>query len=123
MRRRSALGVAVLCVLVLTMAAYPQQPVKVWHLGILSGEPPTESLPVVMPFLEELQKLGYVDGRNLAIERRWAEAREQKLPTLAEELAHDKVDSILAISAAAVIGRQTSHHNDPHCHDHQQRPG
>jgi len=85
------------------MAAYPQQPVKVWHLGILSGEPPTESLPVVMPFLEELQKLGYVDGRNLAIERRWAEAREQKLPTFVGELVRGNVDVIVAISAAAVI--------------------
>ena len=58
---------------------------------------------VVTPFLEELQKLGYTEGQNLAIKWRWAEAREQKLPTLAGELAHDKVDSILAISAAAVI--------------------
>ena len=92
-----------LCMLALTIAAGAQQSTKVWHLGILSGEPPTESLPVVTPFLEELQKLGYTEGQNLAIKWRWAEAREQKLPTLAGELAHDKVDSILAISAAAVI--------------------
>src|SRR5262249_21512433 len=84
------------------MAAYPQQPAKVWHLGILSGEPPTESLPVVTPFLEELQKLGYIEGRNIAIESRWAEAREQKLPVLAADLVHGDVDVILAISAAAV---------------------
>jgi hypothetical protein len=70
---------------------------------ILSGEPPTESLPVVTPFLEELQKLGYTEGRNLAIDWRWAEAREQKLPTLATELVYRNVDVILAISAAAVI--------------------
>ena len=92
-----------LCMLAVTIAAGAQQSTKVWHLGILSGEPPTESLPVVTPFLEELQKLGYTEGQNLAIKWRWAEAREQKLPTLAGELAHDKVDSILAISAAAVI--------------------
>jgi putative ABC transport system substrate-binding protein len=87
---------------VLTIGAGAQQPAKVWRLGILSGEPPTESLPVVTPFLEELQKLGYTEGRNLAIEWRWAEAREQKLPALATELVHGNVDVIVAMSAASV---------------------
>jgi putative tryptophan/tyrosine transport system substrate-binding protein len=86
MKPPSTLGLAVLCVLVATISADAQQPAKVWHLGILSGEPPTESLPVVTPFLEELRKLGYAEGQNLAIEWRWAEAREQKLPALAGEL-------------------------------------
>jgi len=45
------LGFAVFCVLVLTIGAGAQQPAKVWRLGILSGEPPTESLPVVTPLL------------------------------------------------------------------------
>jgi putative tryptophan/tyrosine transport system substrate-binding protein len=103
MRRRSALTLAAFGVLFVAITAEAQQPTKVWHLGILSGVPPTESLPVVTPFLEELQKLGYADGRNLAIESRWAEAREQKLPALAAELVHGNVDVILALSAAAVI--------------------
>jgi len=106
MRRRELvllLGLAAFCGLVVTIGADAQQPAKMWHLGILSGEPPTESLPVVTPFLEELQKLGYIEDRNLAIDWRWAEAREQKLPTLATELVYRNVDVILAISAAAVI--------------------
>src|SRR5262245_42288795 len=103
MMRRSVLGLAAFSGLAVTIGADAPQPAKVWHLGILSGEPPTESLPVVTPFLEELQKLGYTEGRNLAIDRRWAEAREQKLPTFATELVHGNVDVILAISAAAVI--------------------
>ena len=57
---------------------------------------------MVTPFLDELQKLGYVEGKNVAIETRWAEAREQKLPALAAELVHNKVDVIVAVSAAAV---------------------
>ena len=48
---RAVLGLAVFCVLVLTIGAGAQQPAKVWRLGILSGEPPTESLPVVTPLL------------------------------------------------------------------------
>lgn len=103
MKHRLALSLAAFCILAAASASEAQQPAKVWHLGILSGEPPTESLPVVTPFLEELRKLGYVEGRNLAIECRWAEAREQKLPTLATELVHGNVDVILAMSAASVI--------------------
>jgi putative tryptophan/tyrosine transport system substrate-binding protein len=90
-------------VLVVMIGAHAQQPSKVWHLGVLSGEPPTESLPVVTPFREELRKLGYADGRNIAIAWRWAEAKEQKLPTLASELVRSNVDVILAITAASVI--------------------
>jgi putative ABC transport system substrate-binding protein len=88
--------------LVMTVKADAQQPVKIWHLGILSGEPPTESLPVVTPFLDELRKLGYAEGHNIAIEWRWAEAKEQRLPALAAELARSKVDVIVAITAASV---------------------
>ena len=102
MTRPSALGLAVFCALILAIGADAQQPTKVWHLGLLSGEPPTESLPVVNPFLDELEKLGYVEGRNIAIERRWSESREQKLPTLAAELVDGNVDVIVAISAASV---------------------
>ena len=103
MRRRAALSLAAFGVLMAATGADAQQPAKVWHLGILSGEPPTESLPVVTPFLEELRKLGYTEGRNVSIEWRWAEAREQKLPTLAAELVHRNVDVIVAMSAASVI--------------------
>jgi ABC-type uncharacterized transport system substrate-binding protein len=102
-RRRSALSLAAFGLLMVAITAEAQQPAKVWHLGILSGEPPTESLPVVTPFLEELQKLGYTEGGNIAIVWRWAEAREQKLPTLAAELVHRNVDVIVAMSAASVI--------------------
>jgi putative ABC transport system substrate-binding protein len=79
-----------------------QQPAKVWYLGILWAGPHTGGL-VATSILEELQKLGYAEGRNLAIEWRWAEAREQKLPTLAAELVQAHVDVIVAGGAASVI--------------------
>jgi ABC-type uncharacterized transport system substrate-binding protein len=97
------LGLVAFCGSFVAIGANAQQPTKLWRLGILSGEPPTESLPVVTPFLEELQKLGYTEGSNLAIERRWAEAREQKLSLLATELVRRNVDVIVAVSAASVI--------------------
>jgi putative ABC transport system substrate-binding protein len=102
MKCRWALGFAVFGVLLVAVPAEAQQPAKVWHLGILWGGPHTGGL-VATSFLQELQKLGYAEGRNLAIEWRWAEAREQKLPALAAELVDANVDVIVAGGAAAVI--------------------
>jgi ABC-type uncharacterized transport system substrate-binding protein len=89
-----------ICVVPLAVEAQPTA--KVWRLGFLSGEPPTESLPVVMPFFERLHALGYVEGQNLTIERRWAEPREHRLPDLAAELVQLRVDCIVAVTWAAV---------------------
>jgi putative tryptophan/tyrosine transport system substrate-binding protein len=47
-------------------------------------------------FLEELAKAGYVEGRNVAIEYRWAENRIDRLPILAAELARSQVSVIVA---------------------------
>jgi putative tryptophan/tyrosine transport system substrate-binding protein len=102
MKCRWALGFAVFGVLLVAVPAEAQQPAKMWHLGILWGGPHTGGL-VATSFLEELQKLGYAEGRNLAIEWRWAEAKEQKLPALAAELVDANVDVIVAGGAAAVI--------------------
>jgi putative ABC transport system substrate-binding protein len=89
-----------ICVAPLTIDAQP--PAKVWRLGFLSGEPPTESLPVVVPFFERLRTLGYVEGQNLTIERRWAEPREHRLPDLAAELVQLRVDCLVAMTWAAI---------------------
>jgi putative ABC transport system substrate-binding protein len=84
------------------LAVEAQPPAKVWRLGFLSGEPPSESLPVVVPFFEGLRTLGYVEGQNLTIERRWAEPREHRLPDLAAKLVQLRVDCIVAMTWAAI---------------------
>ena len=89
-----------ICVAPLTIDAQP--PAKVWRLGFLSGEPPTENLPVVVPFFDRLRTLGYVEGQNLTIERRWAEPREHRLPDLAAEVVQLRVDCIVAMTWAAI---------------------
>jgi putative ABC transport system substrate-binding protein len=77
--------------LVVQRAAEAQPPAKVYRLGVLRvGTPPFAGAQ----FLEELRRLGYVEGHNLLLEHRVAETREQ-LPTLAAELVTRKVDLIL----------------------------
>jgi putative tryptophan/tyrosine transport system substrate-binding protein len=81
-----------LALLVATLAAQTRQPAKVYRLGFLREGTRTSSMWAL--YLEELHRLGYIEGHNLIIEPRYAETREQ-LPALAAELVARQVDLIL----------------------------
>jgi putative ABC transport system substrate-binding protein len=67
---------------------------KLVRIGVLRpGSPPD---PLIETFRRALQELGYVEGRNLSLEIRWAEGRDERLPDLAAELVRLKVDVIVA---------------------------
>jgi len=84
--------------LVVPIAAQAQQAGRVYRVGVLSaGSVPGWSTDVLP---ERLQELGYVEGRNLHIEYRYAGSPES-LPPLAEELARLKLDVIVAGTNAA----------------------
>jgi ABC-type uncharacterized transport system substrate-binding protein len=75
-----------------------QQAGKVWRIGYLSpGQ--SDSLKA---FMQGLNDLGYIDGKNMHIERRSADGKLDQLPALAAELVKGKVDAILAESSFAV---------------------
>lgn len=70
-----------------------QTPQKVWRVGYLA----TISSPdeAVDAFREQLRKLGYVEGRNVAFEYRWATGSQDRVREFAEELVRLKVDVIV----------------------------
>jgi len=74
------------------------------RLGLLipasSQAPP---LPSVKAFLQRLDELGYAEGRNLVIERRFSEERPERFPELAADLAQSKPDVIVAVSTPAAL--------------------
>ncbi|MGH2359305.1 MAG: ABC transporter substrate-binding protein, partial [bacterium] len=76
------------------------QPAQTIHrLGVLfPGSPPDG--PGTQAFLQTMRERGYVEGRNLIVERRYAGGKLERLPDLAAELVGLKVDIILASSAA-----------------------
>ena len=77
-----------------------QPPGKISRVGFLHpGAPPNTSADV---FAQSLRDLGYVEGRSVAIEFRWAEERLERLPALAAELVGLKVDVIVVGSTSAV---------------------
>ena len=98
--RRSFLATGAV-LLVAPLATVAQQAVKVSRIGVLRlGSPPD---PYVEAFRQGLHELGYVEGRNLSIEYRWAEAKHERLPGLAADLARLKVDVILTGGGAPAL--------------------
>jgi len=106
MERRRFIEVIAGGLLAAPLAAKAQEAGKVARIGVLnSGSPPA---PFVESFKQGLRELGYVEGRNISIEYRWAEGRDERLPGLAADLVRLKVDVIVASSQAAVAAKQAT---------------
>ena len=103
--RRSVIGLVI--TLAVSLCGLPraidaQQPVKIPLLGFLtSGSPSSEAALQGSPFLTQLRELGWHEGRNIAIEERYAEDHAERLPALAAELVRLHVDVIVAVSTPA----------------------
>jgi len=76
--------------------AQAQQPKKVPRIGFLSAVSPSTITARVEAFRQGLRELGYVEGKNILIEWRYAEGKSDRLPSLAAELVRLKVDLIVA---------------------------
>jgi putative ABC transport system substrate-binding protein len=83
--------------------AQAQQPKKVYRIAYLSGTDPASDSPRSGPFRVALRELGYIEGQNIAIEYRYAEGKRSRLPELAAELVHLKVDTIVVAGGDSVI--------------------
>jgi putative ABC transport system substrate-binding protein len=92
MRRRDLLAASVAALF--PVAGWAQKVLPA--IGFLSSRSPGESAPLVAAFRQGLSEAGYVEGRNLAIEYRWAEGRYDRLPELAADLVARKVEVIAA---------------------------
>ena len=87
-------------ILSVPLSSEAQQPAKVPRIGVLSPGSPGPS-PLLDAFRQGLRELGYVEGQNIAIEYRFAEAKPERLADLAAELVRLKVDVILTINTPA----------------------
>jgi putative ABC transport system substrate-binding protein len=86
--------VIALLMLTVPLAAGAQQAGKVYRIGFL-GHSPAAFSETTEAFRQELRDLGYVEGRNISIEYRWAEGKPERMRELAEELVRLKVDLIV----------------------------
>ena len=71
------------------------QPTKVPRIGFLGATSRTALAARVQAFRQGLRELGYVEGKNIVLEYRWAEGRNERLPDLAAELVRLKVDVLI----------------------------
>jgi putative ABC transport system substrate-binding protein len=81
-------------------AAWPvvvrgQQPGKLPTIGFLGGTTAAQSIQTTAAFLQRLRELGWVEGRTIAIEYRWAEGSSERAAAIAAEYVRLKVDVIL----------------------------
>jgi putative ABC transport system substrate-binding protein len=79
----------------LCVPAAAQQPAKIPRIGFLGGPFPAAVSARIEAFRQTLRELGYVEGKNIAIEFRYAEDKLDRLPALAAELVRLKVDVIV----------------------------
>ena len=103
--RREFLGVGVYHSAAPLAALAQQRQEKVARIGFLSSTNPSSpaSIARVGTLRAGLRDLGYVEGRNLAIEFRWAEDNTDRLPALAAELVRLKVDLIVSQGTPATL--------------------
>ena len=90
------MGIALTAILfALCFSVSAQQSKKVPRIGFLSGVSPSTNAARVKAFRQGLRELGYVEGKNIVIEWRYAEAKLDRLSELAAELVNLKVDVIV----------------------------
>ena len=85
----------------LLAAAEAQQPTKIPRIGYLGGASPSTNPARIEAFRQGLRELGYVEGKNIVIEWRYAEGKLDRLPALAAELVRLKVDVIVTAGPTA----------------------
>jgi ABC-type uncharacterized transport system substrate-binding protein len=101
MKRRNFVGAAAGTLLVTTLRATAQSAAKVYRIGVLSLTPfNNTTLGAVL--IEPLRARGYVVGQNIVLEERSADGEVDRLPLLAAELAHLRLDVIVAGPAVAI---------------------
>src|SRR5215467_3960387 len=78
-----------------------QKPAKVWRIGFLSNSPRPADGSLPKAFRQSLERLGYIDGKNVTFTARWAEANSERLPALAKDLVASSIDVLLTTGAPA----------------------
>src|ERR1700682_1201327 len=127
MRRRTF--IAGLLVATAAGCAHAQQPAKLPTIGFLGTTTPSVWKDYVPAFVQRLRELGWVEGRTVAIEYRWAEGRNERFGEIAAEFARLKVDVIVTSGGAhQIVGYWSGDHrsrrgdeDEQHCYSHSWR--
>src|SRR5215467_7476168 len=103
MSKRILVFCFLITVLLITGSSQAQQTGKIFRIGFLDASTASGSAVLVDAFRQELNKLGWTDGKNITIEYRFAEQKNERLPELAADLVRLKVDLIVVTSTPVAL--------------------
>jgi putative tryptophan/tyrosine transport system substrate-binding protein len=90
------------------LTARAQQAGKLPTIGFLGATTPSAAGLWLAAFVQRLRELGWMEGRNVAIEIRWGEGRPERFAEIAAELVRRKVDIILTSGAGVLAAKQAT---------------
>src|SRR5262245_43769637 len=90
------------------LVARAQQPAKVPIIGFLGPGTPSAWSAWTAAFVQRLRELGWIEGRALAIEYRWAEGSPDRFGEIAAEFVRLKVDVIVTVGGAVLAAKQAT---------------
>ena len=105
MRRREFITLLGGAAVTWPLAARAQQPAAVPVVGFLRNTPSASFEYIVAAFRRGLSEMGFVDGRNVAIQQRWAEGRDDRLPALLADLISLNATVIVANTPASLAAK------------------
>src|SRR5215470_8066055 len=106
----------VISVVVTPFAAEAQQAGRVYRIGYMSVVSRQSAEPLMVIFLRALRDLGWIEGRNLLVEWRWADGKVERLSGFATELAKLNVDLIVAPQSDSALAAKRVTHTIPIVH-------
>src|SRR6266567_9015752 len=112
MDRRKFIRVVTNVVAAGPLAAFAQ-PASMPVMGFLSSLGSSDRASIMPAFNQGLQEAGFVEGRNLAIEYRWAEGQYDRLPALASDLVRRQVAAIAADGTGAALAAKAATSETP----------
>jgi putative ABC transport system substrate-binding protein len=90
------------------LAARAQQAPTMPVIGYFSGRSPDAEAPIRVPFLKALEETGFAPGRNVAVEYRFAEGQDDRLPLLAADLVRREVAMLVATDRPSALAARAA---------------
>ena len=107
--KKTVIGLALGALLfALSVSAQAQQPGKIFRIGYLDNSTASGIAVLVETFRQELTKLGWIEEKNITIEYRFAEQKNERLPELASDLVRLKVDLIVTIGDRPALAAKSA---------------